>query len=68
MTLILLAVFFYILIGLILFFGQDIWARENDSDYEDMTPYEWLQYFFISVVSWGPALIEFWFHLYKNKK
>lgn len=69
---IIIAVALYLIIGLILFYGQDNWAKKNDSEYEEIEFGDWLKYFFLSVVLWLPTLIEYWFflndHKDKNKK
>lgn len=53
--------FLYILIGLILFIGQEKWVRENDKDFfEEINDLDWLKYFVVSVLIWLPCLIIFW--------
>jgi TM2 domain-containing membrane protein YozV len=61
---IIIAIALYLIVGLILFYGQDKWVRKNDSEfYEELEFGDWLKYFFFSVVLWLPALIEYWFFL-----
>ncbi len=63
-----IAVALYLIVGLILFYGQDNWAKKNDSEfYEDMEFGDWLKYFFLSVTLWLPTLIEYWFFIKDNK-
>ncbi len=73
MEVIYVAVALYLIVGLILFYGQDNWAKKNDSEfYNELEFGEWLKYFWLSVVLWLPMLIEYWFflndHEDKNKK
>lgn len=66
-----IAVALYLIVGLILFYGQDKWVKNNDSEfYEEIEFGDWLKYFFFSVILWLPALIEycFFFNDHKNKK
>ncbi len=64
---ILITIGIYLIIGLILFYGQDQWAKKNDPDYEDFEFGDWIKYFLLSVTLWLPTLIEYWFFIKDNK-
>lgn len=66
---ILIAIMLYIIVGLILFYGQDKWAKDNDPEfYNNMELSDWLKYFMGSVFLWLPYLLEYWFILHDNNK
>lgn len=68
MTAILIGIFLYIIIGMILYYGQEEWVKQNDEDFfEGLSDMDYIRYFLSSVLLWLPMLIAFWIHINKNK-
>lgn len=67
MDTVLIVLFFYIIIGLILYYGQENWVKDNDREFYDNIDFgNYLKYFLYSVLFWLPHLIRYW--MSKNKE
>lgn len=50
----------YLLIGLIMYMGQEAWVNENDDDFMDsIDDYDKIKYISISILLWFPFLIMY---------
>lgn len=68
MKVIIIAFCVYVIIGLILYFFQEEWVKENDEEFlDEVDTWNWFKYFLICVLFWFPYLIAYLIYKANNQ-